>query len=63
MVIHHLRDTEEQRNFNDTYYERWGFDLNGEMKYAVMITHREHVNEKKREYYRRKKERENVGKV
>lgn len=23
-VIHHLRDTEEQRNYNDTYYEYWG---------------------------------------
>ncbi len=43
MVIHHLRDTEEQRNFNDTYYERWGFDLDGEMKYAVMITKEEHT--------------------
>lgn len=43
MVIHHLRDTEEQRNFNDTYYERWGFDLNGEMKYAIMITKEEHT--------------------
>ena len=43
MVIHHLRDTEEQRNFNDTYYERWGFNLNGEMRYAVMITKEEHT--------------------
>ena len=43
MVIHHLRDTEEQRNFNDTYYERWGFDLDGEMQYAVMITKEEHT--------------------
>jgi hypothetical protein len=21
--VHHLRDTEEQRLYNDTYYERW----------------------------------------
>ena len=43
MVIHHLRDTEEQRNFNDTYYERWGFNLDGEMRYAIMITKEEHT--------------------
>ena len=43
MVIHHLRDTEEQRNFNDTYYERWGFDLDGKMRYAIMITKEEHA--------------------
>ena len=43
MVIHHLRDTEEQRNFNDMYYERWGFDLDGEMRYAIMITKEEHA--------------------
>lgn len=43
MVIHHLRDTEEQRNFNDMYYERWGFNLDGEMRYAIMITKEEHT--------------------
>jgi len=42
-VIHHLRDTEEQRIFNDTYYERWGFDLNGEMKYAVKWDAKKHI--------------------
>ncbi len=31
-VIHHLRDTEEQRIFNDTYYERWGYDFDGETR-------------------------------
>lgn len=41
-VIHHLRDTEEQRNFNDQYYERWGFDFNEEMKYCVCISEKEH---------------------
>lgn len=29
-VIHHLRDTEEQRTYNDTYYEFWGFNQDGE---------------------------------
>ena len=41
-VIHHLRNTEEQCKFNDMYYERWGFDLNNQMKYAVCITVAEH---------------------
>jgi hypothetical protein len=41
-VIHHLRDTEEQRNFNDAYYERWGFDFDDQMKYAVKMTVEEH---------------------
>ena len=41
-VIHHLRDTEEQRLFNDQYYERWGFDLNNQMKYCICISEKEH---------------------
>jgi hypothetical protein len=41
-VIHHLRETEEQRQFNDQHYERWGFDFNGEMKFAIKITVEEH---------------------
>lgn len=44
--IHHLRDTEEQRRFNDTYYERWGVELDGTFelgKYVVFITHNEHA--------------------
>lgn len=41
-VIHHLRDTEEQRDFNDKHYERWGFDFNGEMKYCIVMTSEEH---------------------
>lgn len=41
-VIHHLMDTDEQKEFNNKYYERWGFDLNGEMKYCVKMTKVEH---------------------
>ena len=41
-VIHHLRDTKEQRIFNDNYYERWGFDFNEEMKYCICISKEEH---------------------
>lgn len=26
-VIHHLRDTEEQRRYNDEHYELWGFEI------------------------------------
>ncbi len=43
LVIHHLRDTEEQREFNDNYYERWGIDFNGEMKYCILVTKEEHT--------------------
>lgn len=42
LTIHHLRDTEEQRNFNDLYYERWGIDFDGEMKYCILLTTEEH---------------------
>ena len=41
-VIHHLIDTEEQKEFNKNNYERWGFDFNGEMKYCVKMTKEEH---------------------
>lgn len=41
-VIHHLIDTDEQKEFNNKYYERWGFDLNGEMKYCIKMTKVEH---------------------
>lgn len=42
LVIHHLRETEEQRNFNDKYYERWGIDFDGNLKYTVLLTREEH---------------------
>lgn len=46
-VIHHLRDTEEQRKYNDTYYERWGFNEDGTFeygKYVVFVTEEWHNN-------------------
>jgi hypothetical protein len=50
-VIHHLRDTEEQRKYNDEHYEMFGFELdeNGNEsftygKYVVFWT-KEHHNE------------------
>ena len=43
LVIHHLRDTEEQRKFNDTYYERWGIDFDGQLKYTKLVTKEEHT--------------------
>lgn len=42
LVIHHLRNTEEERNFNDKYYERWGIDFDGKLKYTVLMTTEEH---------------------
>lgn len=45
VVIHHLRDTEEQRKYNDTYYERWGFNEDGSFeygKYVIFVTSEEH---------------------
>lgn len=43
--VHHLRDTEEQRLYNDTYYERWGFNEDGTFeygKYVIFVTREEH---------------------
>jgi len=42
LVIHHLRNTEKERNFNDMYYERWGIDFDGKLKYTILITIEEH---------------------
>lgn len=45
--IHHLRDTEEQRNYNDLHYEYWGFNQDGTFeygKYVVFVTKEEHLN-------------------
>ena len=49
-VRHHLRDTEEQRNYNDEHYELWGFEIdeNGNEhfeygKYMIFVTHEEHL--------------------
>ena len=41
-VIHHLRDSEEARIFNDTYYERWGIDFDGVCKYCILMTEEDH---------------------
>ena len=48
-VRHHLRDTEEQRKYNDEHYELWGFEIdeNGNEhfeygKYIVFLTPEEH---------------------
>lgn len=50
-VIHHLRDTEEQRKYNDEHYELWGFEIdeNGNEhfeygKYVIFVTKEEHTN-------------------
>lgn len=42
LVIHHLRETEEQCHFNDANYERWGIDFDNQLKYTVLITIEEH---------------------
>jgi hypothetical protein len=47
VVIHHLRDTEEQRNYNDTYYEYWGFNQDGTFeygKYVIFVTEEWHFD-------------------
>ena len=48
-VRHHLRDTEEQRKYNDEHYELWGFEIdeNGNEhfeygKYIIFCTEEEH---------------------
>lgn len=44
-VIHHLRDTEEQRNYNDSFYEFWGFNQDGTFeygKYVIFVTKEDH---------------------
>jgi hypothetical protein len=44
-IIHHLRDTEEQRKYNDEHYELWGHNLDGSFeygKYVIFVTKEEH---------------------
>lgn len=44
-VIHHLRDTEEQRQYNDAYYELCCHNLDGTFeygKYVVFLTRLQH---------------------
>ena len=45
--IHHLRDTEEQRKYNDEHYELWGHNLDGSFeygKYVIFVTEEWHNN-------------------
>ena len=45
-IIHHLRDTEEQRKYNDEHYELWGHNLDGTFeygKYVIFVTKEEHA--------------------
>lgn len=41
-VIHHLFETKEQQDFNNSFYERWGFDFDGQMKYCVKMKKEDH---------------------
>jgi hypothetical protein len=46
VVRHHLRDTEEQRKYNDEHYEYFGFNQDGTFeygKYIIFITKEEHT--------------------
>ena len=50
IIRHHLRDTEEQRKYNDEHYELWGFEIdeNGDEhfeygKYIIFVTNEEHL--------------------
>ena len=46
VVVHHLRDTEEQRKYNDGHYELWGHNLDGTFeygKYVIFVTKEEHT--------------------
>lgn len=49
-VRHHLRDTEEQRKYNDEHYELWGFEIDEDGnehfeygKYMIFVTKEEHL--------------------
>ena len=49
-VRHHLRDTEEQRKYNDEHYELWGFEIDESGnehfeygKYMIFVTSEEHL--------------------
>lgn len=46
IVRHHLRDTEEQRKYNDEHYEYFGFNQDGTFeygKYVIFVTKEEHT--------------------
>ncbi len=57
-VIHHLRDTEEQRRYNDEHYEYWGFNQDGTFeygKYVIFVTKEWHNKYHKHSEETRKK--------
>lgn len=44
-IIHHLMETDEQREFNSAHYERFGLNLDGTFeygKYVIFVTKDEH---------------------
>lgn len=64
-VIHHLRDTEDQRKYNDEHYEFWGFNQDGSFeygKYVVFVTNKEHTEIHKHSEETRRKMREHNAK-
>ena len=69
-VRHHLRDTEEQRKYNDEHYELWGFEIdeNGNEhfeygKYIIFVTEEWHNNYHHCSEETRKKRSESLKKV
>ena len=60
IVRHHLRDTEEQRKYNDEHYEYFGFNQDGTFeygKYVIFVTEEEHhsihvISEETRQHMR-----------
>ena len=66
VVIHHLRDTEEQRKYNDEHYELWGHNLDGSFeydKYVVFVTKEEHTEIHRCSEETRKKRSKSMKKV
>lgn len=64
-VIHHLRDTDEQRKYNDEHYELWGHNLDGTFeygKYVIFVTEEWHSDYHKHSEETRKKISEHSAK-
>lgn len=66
-VIHHLRDTEEQRKYNDEHYELFGFEIDEDGnahfeygKYVVFWTKEHHIEYHKCSEETRKKRSESL---
>lgn len=69
-TIHHLRDTEEQRKYNDEHYELWGFEIDENDnehftygKYVIFLTKEEHDTHHKFSSETRKKISDGVNKA